>query len=255
MYQVLWDIDDTLICAGGVDVQVWLQVCSNLSGMTAGSIGTTPGRTAPQVLLDTLLLAGVEEARARELLPEALRMEEAGLLARQEELRTKGYALPGARTTLAALQATGEVVQCPVTGNSRANAVLKLRTFGLAPFLNFDVGAYGSDDSVRPNLVRLALQRAQEVLGADPERTDAVLVGDSSLDVDAGRQAGVRVVAVATGRTDAATLQAAGADAVLLDLKDTGVVIRTLLLTGHGLEGSGASLRGSDGGAAAGDGA
>jgi phosphoglycolate phosphatase len=56
-----------------------------------------------------------------------------------------------------------------------------------------------------------------------------VIVGDSLRDVEAGRVGGARVVAVATGRTDADALQEAGADTVLADLSDTEAVLAAVL--------------------------
>ena len=72
---VLWDIDRTLIFAGGVDKDVWVEVCSELVGRPVTDLVGTSGRTDPQILLDALLRAGVEETEARRLLPKALRME------------------------------------------------------------------------------------------------------------------------------------------------------------------------------------
>ena len=68
----------------------------------------------------------------------------------------KGHAMPGAADALAALAAIPGVVQSVLTGNVAPNAALKLATFGLDRFINFEAGAYGSDDSDRPALVRLA---------------------------------------------------------------------------------------------------
>ncbi|WP_420822164.1 HAD hydrolase-like protein [Streptomyces antioxidans] len=58
----------------------------------------------------------------------------------------------------------------------------------------------------------------------------AVLVGDTPSDVRGGLAAGVRVVAVATGRTTPDELRAAGAAEVVNDLADTDRMLR--LLTG-----------------------
>jgi phosphoglycolate phosphatase len=66
---VLWDIDRTLIFAGGVDKGVWVEVCSELVGRPVTDLVGTSGRTDPQILLDALLQAGVEETEARRLLP------------------------------------------------------------------------------------------------------------------------------------------------------------------------------------------
>src|SRR5512132_2446044 len=150
---VLWDIDRTLIFAGGVDTGVWVGVCSELVGRPVAELGGTSGRTDPQILLDALLRAGVGEARARELLPKALHMEVGRLAAKRDELRAKGRMLPGADAALAAL--------------------------GLDGYIDFEVGAYGSDDGNRPTLVRLARQRASSLLNLDVDASTTVIVGDS----------------------------------------------------------------------------
>jgi phosphoglycolate phosphatase len=226
---VLWDIDRTLVFAGGVDKGVWVEVCTELVGRPVTELGGTSGRTDPQILFDALLHAGVGEARARELLPKALHMEVGRLAAKRDELRAKGHMLPGADAALAALAGTPGVVQSVLTGNVKPNAILKLATFGLDHHINFEVGAYGSDDGNRPNLVRLARQRAARLLGLDVDESTTVIVGDSIRDVEAGRVGGARVVAVATGRTDGDALQEAGAETVLADLTDTDAVLRAVL--------------------------
>ena len=226
---VLWDIDRTLIFAGGVDKGVWVEVCSELVGRPVTELDGTSGRTDPQILLDALLRAGVEETEARRLLPKALHMEVGRLAAKRDELRAKGHMMPGADAALAALASTPDIVQSVLTGNVKPNAILKLATFELDRYINFDVGAYGSDDGNRPNLVRLARQRASSLLKLDVDESTTVIVGDSLRDVEAGRVGGARVVAVATGRTDADALQEAGAETVLADLADTDAVLAAVL--------------------------
>jgi phosphoglycolate phosphatase-like HAD superfamily hydrolase len=226
---VLWDIDRTLIFAGGVDKGVWIEVCSDLLGRPVTELAGTSGRTDPQILLDALLRAGVEETEAWLLLPKALHMEVGRLAAKQEELRAKGHMLPGADAALAALASTPGVVQSVLTGNVKQNAILKLATFGLDRYIDFEVGAYGSDDGNRPVLVRLAKQRASTLLNLDVDESSTVIVGDSLRDVEAGQVGGARVVAVATGRTDADVLREAGAETVLSDLADTEAVLAAVL--------------------------
>jgi phosphoglycolate phosphatase len=208
---------------------VWVEVCSELVGRPVTELGGTSGRTDPQILLDALLRAGVGEARARELLPKALHMEVVRLAAKRDELAAKGRMLPGADAALAALANTPGVMQSVLTGNVKPNAILKLATFGLDRYIDFEVGAYGSDDGNRPTLVRLARQRARSLLNLDVDASTTVIVGDSLRDVEAGLVGGARVVAVATGRTDAADLREAGADTVLADLADTEAVVVAVL--------------------------
>ncbi|GAA4693740.1 HAD hydrolase-like protein [Streptomyces youssoufiensis] len=116
-----------------------------------------------------------------------------------------------------------EVRQTVVTGNIRAAAEVKLTAFGLERELNLDSGSFGEDADERPGLVRVALRRS------DTPAEHAVLLGDTPADVRGGLAHGVRVVGVATGRTSAADLTAAGAAQVLPDLADTERALRLIV--------------------------
>ena len=58
--------------------------------------------------------------------------------------------------------------------------------------------------------------------------TDAIVIGDTPLDVGCAAHAGARSLAVATGSHSVEELRAAGADDVLSDLGNTGEVLRVL---------------------------
>ena len=114
-----------------------------------------------------------------------------------------------------------------MTGNIQVNAALKLGAFGLERWLDFEVGAYGSDPhEERSDLVAIARDRAAAKHG---ETTAAVLVGDTPLDVQAAHEAGARAVAVATGFSDVEALEAAGPEAVLEDLSDTTAAVAAIV--------------------------
>jgi phosphoglycolate phosphatase len=154
---------------------------------------------------------------------------EQALAARSAVMRQRGRALPGAEEALAAVRREPAIVQSVLTGNLKANAVLKLATFGLDRYLDLDVGAYGSDHSERPRLVAVARARAKAKYGVGLDPAATVLIGDTPLDVAAAMAAGARVIAVASGRYDAETLRAAGAEVVFPDLRDTGAVVGACL--------------------------
>jgi len=229
MTLVLWDIDGTLLHAGGVDKQVWYDVCTALTGRPPATLTGISGRTDPQILLDTLLACGVDHDQAELLLPEALARQVTLLAERSLDLRTRGHRLPGAAEALAALAGRAGVVQSVVTGNVRDNAALKLASFGLDRHLDLSIGAFGSDDKDRACLVRIAQARLHESRGIDIADDRTVLIGDSARDVHAAKSCRIRSVAVATGRTEAATLASAGADVVLEDLTDLNAVLAAIL--------------------------
>jgi phosphoglycolate phosphatase-like HAD superfamily hydrolase len=226
---VLWDIDRTLLFAGGVDKQVWRDTCEQLTGRQPRDLGTTSGRTDPEILLHALQESGVDEREAKRLVPDALRLEADLLAERVDQLRAHGHALPGAVAALAAVAATPNTTQTVLTGNVRRNAELKLAAFGLDHHLDLRIGAFGSDNAHRPTLVQIARKRASDVLAVDFRDRDVVVVGDSLRDVAAAHVNGARMIAVGTGRTSLDALTEAGADITLATLADTDAVVTAIV--------------------------
>ncbi|WP_327096792.1 HAD hydrolase-like protein [Nocardia vinacea] len=154
---------------------------------------------------------------------------EQSLLARKADLSERGHVLPGAREALDALAHVDGLVQSVLTGNIRPNGFTKLDAFGLAGSpLDWDIGAFGSDDHVRANLVSVAQRRAARKYGASFARENTVLIGDTPNDVRAGLDGGAKVVAVASGSDSAEVLADAGADAVLSSLADTAAFLTAI---------------------------
>ena len=222
---VLWDIDYTLLSAGGVGSTVYRSVFRDLFGRDLAEVAPMAGRTERAIIADTLAMAGVAEP--------ARHVEDfmAELSRRAPDLRARfaahGHALPGAAAALAAVAAMGPV-QSVLTGNLPAIAEAKLAAFRLAIHLDLKIGAYGDHHEVRAELVHLARQRAAAAYGGDFGGAATVLVGDTPLDVAAALATGARSVAVATGGSSAADLAAAGAGAVLPDLANTAAVLAAL---------------------------
>lgn len=65
-----------------------------------------------------------------------------------------------------------------------------------------------------PEMLRLAMEK----MGVEKERT--IFVGDSVIDIQTGKNAGVRVLAVPTGNTDRSDLERAQPDVLLERLRD-----------------------------------
>lgn len=225
---VLWDIDGTLLNAGGVGRDLYDVVFLQLFGRSLEAFAPMAGRTDRAIILDTLSLAGVSEPR-RYVDPFI-----AGLTAQapmvRETVAVRGYALPGAALVLTGLH--GRAHQSVLTGNIRPVAEVKLAALGLRNQLDLCIGAYGDDHEVRAELVHVARRRALAVHGSSSSRfagPSTVVVGDTPLDIEAALAAGARAVGVATGTYPAADLLAAGAHTVLPDLTDTPAVLRAVL--------------------------
>ncbi|MCX4554292.1 HAD family hydrolase [Streptomyces sp. NBC_01500] len=209
---VLWDIDHTLISTRGVGRELSAAAFAEALGQPMREQARIDGITEPVIFRETAKLHGLETDRVDfERFAEALVEQH---WKRAAELRERGHALPGAASALDAFDSAGWV-QTVVSGNVRAVAELKLQVFGLDRHIRWELGAYGEEDDVRANLVRLALERS-----AVPA-SDAVLIGDTPADVGGAHANGVRAIGVATGRSDEAALRKTGADVVLPDLRDT----------------------------------
>jgi phosphoglycolate phosphatase len=224
---VLWDIDHTLIESGGVGRQVYAEAFAKVTGRQLETMPELAGRTEPVIFRDALRVNGIE---ASEDLYEKFAAEQAqGYADHLDELHRQGRALPGAREALEALAERHDVTQSVLTGNTRPAAEIKLRAFGLDRYVNFDIGAYGTDDDTRANLVGIARQRAEKVHAQDYEDGQTILIGDTSNDVAAALGSGARIIAVATGNETTADLAKAGARTVLPDLSDATAVLAAIL--------------------------
>jgi phosphoglycolate phosphatase-like HAD superfamily hydrolase len=218
MLLVLWDVDGTLVRTAGHGRFAFEEAFRAVGGREPQPVDYA-GRTDRQIVE---IMLGDRPGDAPRIL-EAL----AGALAlRKDAMATEGYAYPGVPEVLEALHRRDDVINSLLTGNIQANAVVKVSAFGLEPWLDFEVGAYGSDPhEERSDLVAVARERAAAKYG---EPTGAVLVGDTPLDVRAAQEAGARAVAVATGFADAEALRASGPDAYLEDLSDTGAAVAAI---------------------------
>ena len=225
---VLWDIDFTLLNAGGVGRAVYVSVFRGLFGRDPVAVAPMAGRTERAIIRDTLTISGISDPRAQvDAFVAELGRRAPGL---REEFAARGHALPGAVAALATVAALGAraAVQSVLTGNVRPVAEAKLAAFGLDGYLDLAIGAYGEEHEIRADLVHLARARATAAYGRDFGGPATVLVGDTPLDVVAAAETGARSVAVATGGSTAAELAAAGADRVLPDLTDTAAFLAAL---------------------------
>jgi phosphoglycolate phosphatase-like HAD superfamily hydrolase len=224
---VLWDIDHTLIDAGGISRGLYGSAFLRVTGRPMDRLADMMGRTDRAIMAETLELHGI--APSEDVLRAFADELAAQFAAKEALIRENGRILPGASDALAALAAMPDVVQSALTGNMKSIAVLKLTAFDLLGFLDFEVGAFGMDDADRSVLVPLAQKRAGAKYGIGFDASTTVLVGDTPNDVRAGREGGARVVGVATGRSDAETLRRAGADAVVSDLASLASVLGAIL--------------------------
>jgi phosphoglycolate phosphatase len=231
---LLFDVDGTLIAAGGAGRR---SIERALGRHLAADHGERPtwlkdmrldGMTDRFIIRRVLEALGMDfdDATCARVLASYVRYLE-------EEIHGPGYrVLPGVEELLPELAGAGAVVGL-CTGNVRDGARIKLSRGGLDRFFGFgegDPSGFAEDGEARSHILRAALRRAAARLGRDVRPGEALVIGDTPSDVEAAREAGVPVLAVATGRFAVAELRACGADLAVASLEEEAA--RALLLGG-----------------------
>jgi phosphoglycolate phosphatase-like HAD superfamily hydrolase len=174
------------------------------------------GRTELDVIAEILRQHEIEHTEeTSRLLADALAGE---FESRRKDFPDHSDLLPGALQALQHFADDPRAHQGVLTANLKSVARIKLEEFGLAHLVDWDTSAFGDDHADRAELVTFARKRAQHVRVFTPDQV--VLIGDTPHDVYAATTAGVRVVAVATGRFTEHDLQEAGAATTLDGLAD-----------------------------------
>jgi phosphoglycolate phosphatase len=224
---VLWDVDGTLVHTRGIGAAVFDQAFEQVMGAAPAARIPLSGKTDPQITLEYLELMAVADPGLH--LPPVLAAVEAEVAAAATVLAETGHVLPGVAAVLSRLAAEERVHQSLLTGNTLANAIVKVTAFGLQHLVDIESGAYGSDHADRRMLVPVAWERARRLRGLAAGPDSTWVVGDTANDLACARAAGARCLLVATGGTSFDDLAALGPDALLADMSDTDTAVGILL--------------------------
>ncbi|WP_420130246.1 HAD family hydrolase [Longimicrobium sp.] len=225
---ILFDIDGTLLSAGGAGARAVREAMLEVYGETGSIRGyNMGGRTDPQIVRELLTPVGYSveqvEAGLEALWKSYLRNLRVEI--KTAEIRT----LPGIPALLDRLEKSGDpTVLGLLTGNVEEGARLKVEAAGLG-FDRFRVGAYGSDHWQRPELPAVAARRAKERTGLGFEGKEIVIIGDTPFDISCGAHLGVRTIATATGTHSTDDLAQHNPDYLFDDLSDTEAVWRAIM--------------------------
>jgi phosphoglycolate phosphatase len=218
---VLWDIDSTLLTAGRAGVDAFLDAVADVAGTRPSGAGLDlGGRIDPDIAATMLDAIGAPVALAGAVL-DRLAVVSA---ARQDQFAAQTSALTGIPEMVRRLADLG-VRQTVVTGNIEAVGRIKLLAAGLTPPIDPDLGGFGDNGSTRAEVAGFALAKLKADGWASSLDT-CWIVGDTPRDAACATAVGVRCALVATGRHDAASLSALGADVVLEDFGQAGPLLR-----------------------------
>jgi len=185
----LFDIDGTLLHAHGSGRGAFDAVMAERHGVADASAGIRYGGKTDPAIVEEIFAARLGRAPTPEERDAFLDDYVPRLRAMLAEQGVE--VLPGVVRALEFLR--GKARLGVATGNIRAGAQAKLEAAGLAHW--FDLGGYGCDSQLRPELVAAAIARARETGPCD----EVIIVGDTIHDISAARACGATVCAVATG--------------------------------------------------------
>jgi len=222
---VLFDIDGTLVLTGGAGLRAMTLAFEELFKVPDAFRGMPmAGRTDAWILSDAAEAHGIaRDAPSLARFPDVYLRH---LTAEIEKPHPRKNVMPGVRDLLDALARRDDVYVALLTGNYEAAARVKLEHFDLWRY--FPCGAFGDGASDRNSLVPKAIARVAAAGGPAFTARDAVVIGDTPLDVACAKVHAARAVGVATGPHGVEDLRTAGADVVFADLSETQAVLAAI---------------------------
>ncbi|MCZ8332979.1 MAG: HAD family hydrolase [Rhodobacteraceae bacterium] len=225
---VIFDKDGTLFdfrASWGAWAAQLVEVLAGETGIAAGTLGAAIGFDpgSRRFAADSIVIAGTPTEIARDLATVLPGVAAEDLEDRLNRMAEGAPMLPAVdlAEVLSALRARGLRIGLATNDNEEA-ARAHLAAHGITELFDY-VAGYDSGHGPKPGPGMCAAFARQH--GLDPARV--VMVGDSRHDLEAGRRAGMRAVAVLTGIAGAAEL-APHADAVLPDIAHLGDWIDSL---------------------------
>lgn len=205
--RLLWDIDGTLVSHLPQRKSRHLLAVEAVLGRNLNPIQHVSGKTDFQIVSEILSSCGDITSETIEEVLGAL-----DDLTERELLKSGISALAGVVPILEELERQGHINNI-LTGNTPRRARTKLELAGLAEFFDLRRGYFGDTSESRMDLVTKAVESLSP---SGLRRT--IVVGDSALDVTSAHNAGLKVIAVATGVTSVDQLKSLEPELILPNL-------------------------------------
>lgn len=203
---LLFDIDGTLCHSEELSIDAFYTCVTDIVGKPISHANTSVnlhGRTDLGLLHDILDYHGVQSKSCV-----AEKFLETHPLYMQKSLNKGLFAItcPGVAETLEWLTRKKEALTTPViriglmTGNSKHNALLKLKSAGInTEIFDLAVSSFGDAHIDRFSLIKDSMTKIRARDGRDLPMSKTIVIGDTPLDVECAKKAGCAVVAVASG--------------------------------------------------------
>ena len=222
MKLLLFDIDGTLLLTNGAGTRAASRAFEKLHGVSGAMEEIdAAGKTDPLILKEMYN----KELGRHHTEQEAEQIYRHYISYLKEEIKASEITImPGIKTLLTKLSVRDDLLLGVATGNIEESAWIKLRHSGLDAHFGF--GGYGSDSELRKDLIRRAVERAQEHMSQKGDFEKIFVIGDTPFDIIHGKAAGARTVAVATGSYTVEELGEHSPDYLYDDLTDLKSILR-----------------------------
>ncbi len=214
---ILFDIDKTLIS----EIErgnPWSLAFESVYGINCPitvSQANTHGMTHKQIAIETLKNNGLKENEILEKMDSFIKTLEKFYTKSLKEGRVSLF--PKIPKLLQKLSDEKYLLGL-ITGNTKIIAFAKLKKAGIDKF--FTIGGFGDDSTNREELIKLALERADEKYPSKFNKKKVFVIGDTPNDISAAKKFHLQTIGVATGLYSKQNLSDAGADFVLDNLQD-----------------------------------
>ncbi len=196
MKLVLFDIDGILLKSGAVGRDYWKIVIKKHFGIETNMHNIDmQGKTDRAILAELLVFEGIKNPENDKRFLIALN--DIGNVVTEIIKDKKLEKIPNVENFVKQLIQKKHMVGL-LTGNTFEKAKVKLENADIWKY--FKAGGFGNRSQKRSDLVQIALENVKEKTGVGFKKNDIFLVGDTVRDVRCAKEAGVKIVAVATGK-------------------------------------------------------
>jgi phosphoglycolate phosphatase len=223
MKLIIFDLDQTLVDLIAVHDEVTRRLFRQYFNVDAGLTEIDfAGKSLTENLYELARMRNVAEddfrKKSRQLL-ESYDSTFIEILRGLEDIRK--HILPGVEQLLNKLLKTEHILAL-YTGDSPAIVEAVLKATNLGRYFKFCL--YGTEVEKRADMVKLAVDKARNLTGRQFTGKDIVIIGDSTKDVECGKQFNALTVAVVTGFHTREQLSASKPDYIFPNLENHGIL-------------------------------
>jgi len=221
---ILFDLDGTLVDVFDLHINAFIRMEKEVFGvdLSPEDLIKNMGKPPRIVIGAPAMERGICQETIEEKMETAYKSYkihlEKGLKGRGEEA-----ILPGVVRLLDILSQRGEILGI-VTSNISTVGMLILEKTGLVKY--FKVSSFGDVAQKRSDIIERASELAKEKYGFVPNGGNVFVVGDSPVEIQAGKEFGCKTVAVATGLAKETDLEREKPDFLFRSLEDTEEVLK-----------------------------